>query len=148
MTYPVFSLRLFCCLLACVVFAGCNDLATVEPGRGVALERGPMVKVYPKGDEPLMDRHGMWQGLEGDRVVWEVRYTRGVPTGPYREWNEEGEMIATWPYNWEGQIEGWARWYENGEPGFKMELTTDQEFDLDPIGKAVEFRELLKIVDL
>ncbi len=107
-----------------------------------------MAKVYPKGDEPRMDRHGMWQGLEGDRVVWEVRYTRGVPTGPYREWNEEGEMIATWPYNWEGQIEGWARWYEKEDPGFKIELTPEQEFDLDPIGKAVEFRELLEIVDL
>jgi hypothetical protein len=103
-----------------------------------------MAKVYPIGEAARVDRHGMWRGMEGNRVVWEVRYTRGIPTGPYREWNQEGEMIATWPYNWDGEIEGWVRFFENGEPGFKVELTPDLELEMDPIGKAADFREWLK----
>lgn len=144
MTHTQFPLRRFGFVFLWLLLAGCGEPTTVAPGRGVARERGPMAKVYPSGEEARVDRHGMWRGLEGDRVVWELRYTRGVPTGPYREWNGEGELIATWPYNWEGQIEGWARWYENGEPGFKMELTPGQEPEFDPIGKAGEFKQRLK----
>lgn len=111
------------------------------------MERGPMAKVHPKGEAARVDRHGMWRGLDGDRVLWEVRYTRGVPTGPYREWNGDGGLIATWPYNWEGKIEGWVRFFENGEPGFKVEMTPDVEPEMDPIGKAADFRQWLKEID-
>jgi hypothetical protein len=99
-----------------------------------------MAKVYPSGEKSRMDRHGLWRGLEGDRVVWEVRYTRGVPTGPYREWNADGEMIATWPYNWDGHIDGWARWFEDGEPVFKLEISPDAPPPLEVIGDASGFR--------
>lgn len=102
-----------------------------------------MAKIYPAGEKPRVDRHGLWRGLHGDQVVWEVRYTRGNPTGPYREWNEDGELIATWPYNWEGEIEGWARWYDSGEPGFKKEVLMDENPDFDVIGRHTDFKQWL-----
>jgi hypothetical protein len=112
----------------------------VAPGRGAAVERGPIAKVYPSGEEARMDRHGLWRGMNDGQVMWEVQYTRGYPTGPYRQWNAEGEMTATWPYNWDGEIEGWARWFENGETLFKLEITPESQPDFDPIGQANAFR--------
>lgn len=106
------------------------------------MERGPEAKVFPSGDEPRVDRHGLWRGLDADgHRVWEVRYTRGVPTGPYRQWDSQGELIATWPYTWDGEVEGWARWFEGGEPAFKFKFGEETARpDFDPIGNAERFR--------
>lgn len=134
-------LTLSCCLL---LTAACTpEVKTVRPGRGGAeMERGPEVIVHPKGADPLVARHGLWQGLDAqENRCWEVRYTRGHPTGAYREWNAEGDMVATWPYNWDGQVEGWARWFENGEPVYKREISAETQPDFDPIGSAAAFRE-------
>jgi hypothetical protein len=129
----------------CLLVAGCgSSLESVTPGRGALAEIGPMAKVYPKGEAARVDRHGLWRGMNGDQVVWEVRYTRGVPTGPYREWNAAGELIATWPYNWEGEIEGWARWFENGKPAFKAEINPLLQPEFDTIGDAGALKEWLK----
>ena len=102
-----------------------------------------MARVYPAGEPPRMDRHGRWRGLTGDRVVWEVQYTRGNPTGPYREWNEAGELMATWPYNWEGEIDGWVRWFEGGEPVAKVEVDPKTPIRIQSIGNAAGLRQLL-----
>lgn len=128
--------------LAVLWLAGCGKMETVSPGRGVEREEGNVATVYPSGEDPREDvRHGLWRGMEGDRRVWEVRYTRGVPAGPYREWNAEGEMIATWPYDWEGRIAGWARWFEDGEPVFKLEMDPENPPDFDPLGRAGDLLE-------
>lgn len=137
--------RVFKRILACsaaggiLLLTGCADSKTVTPGRGVEREVGTMARVYPSGEASRVDRHGLWRGMTGDQVVWEVRYTRGVPTGPYRQWDENGNLQATWPYNWEGEIVGWARWYENGEPTTKFELTEDLQPEGDVIGRADVF---------
>lgn len=132
---------LFLPTLLPLLLTACSDLHTVEPGRGAEREVGPMAKVFPSGEPAHMDRHGLWRGMDGERVVWEVRYTRGLPTGPYREWDAEGNLSATWPFTWEGQMEGWARWFEDGEPGFKIEVQPGEAPDFDPIGRAMELRE-------
>lgn len=134
-------LPLTLCLILATFMPGCAEVETVSPGRGAEREVGSMATVYPSDGEPRRARHGRWRGMEGERVVWEVRYTRGVPTGPYREWNDSGELIATWPHNWEGGIEGWARWFENGEPVFKVELSPESPPDFDPVGRAERLRE-------
>jgi len=103
-----------------------------------------MATIYPSGEESRIDRHGLWRGMNGDQVVWEVRYTRGVPTGPYREWNADGELIATWPYNWNGEIEGWARWFESGEPAFKKEVTAEDPPDIPVVGNQSYLRNWLE----
>lgn len=127
-------------LLSLILLAGCSEMSK-DIGRGAALERGPLAKVWPKGATARVERHGRWRGMDpGDRLVWEQRYTRGLPTGPYRQWNAEGQLIATWPYNWDGKIEGWALWYENGVEVFKKEIQPDAQPDFDPIGQAARLR--------
>lgn len=104
-----------------------------------------MARISPKGEESRQDRHGLWQGLNGDQVIWEVRYVRGVPSGPYREWNAAGDLIATWPYDWDGQLSGWIRWYADGAPSGKVqvsELSVLPEFD--PIGRAGDLEQWWK----
>ncbi len=133
------SLYLFSLVLLLLTACG-SAPETVTPGRGVEKEVGAMAKVYPTGEEARIDRHGLWRGMDGNQVVWEVRYTRGVPTGPYREWNAEGELIATWPYNWEGQIEGWARWFTAGEPDGKMLISLENPPDFEVIGQSQAFK--------
>lgn len=127
------------CLLG--LLSGCGRTETVAPGRGVDHETGPMAKVYPSGEPSRNARHGLWRGMDGERVAWEVRYTRGLPAGPYREWNAEGDLSATWPYNWNGKIEGWARWFQDGDPLFKLEISPDQQPKFDPIGRADDLLE-------
>jgi hypothetical protein len=127
-----------------VLLTACSEPNTVTPGRGAEKEVGRKAKVHPSGEEPRVDRHGLWKGMNGDQRMWEVRYTRGNPTGPYREWNEKGELIATWPYNWDGQIEGWVRFYENGEPIDKFEIIPEDDIGFDPIGQAAVFLEWLR----
>ena len=129
-------------LVLSLFLAACAEVQTVSPGRGVEREEGPIAKVFPSGQEPREDRHGLWRGMDGDHIRWEVRYVRGLPSGPYREWNIEGDLIATWPYNWEGNIEGWMRWYENGESSEKGELTLEMpQPPFDPIGRASELQK-------
>jgi hypothetical protein len=131
-------------LLICLLLSACaTDVKTVKPGRGpAALERGPEAKVYPAHQAPHVTRHGLWQGLdEAGKRRWELRYTRGLPSGPYREWDSQGRMTATWSYNWQGQLEGWARWFENGKPVYKRELTPDTQPGFDPVGYAAALRE-------
>lgn len=139
--YPFLKTVLFL-----VFLTSCAKQEVIEPGRGAAKEEGPQAKVYPVDAEARIDRHGLWRGKEGERTVWEVRYTRGVPTGPYREWDEQGNLRATWPYNWEGKIEGWARWYEAGEPSFKLNLAETQP-DFDPIGQADQLETWAKALE-
>ncbi len=122
-----------------LLLSACADRDEVRPGRGAEVEVGPTATIFPSGKEPREDRHGLWRGMEGERVVWEVRYTRGVPTGPYREWDASGNLRATWPYNWDGEIVGWARWYEAGEATTKYELTQESQPESDVIGKADAF---------
>ncbi|MDF3127804.1 hypothetical protein P0Y35_01210 [Kiritimatiellaeota bacterium B1221] len=135
MRAPFLSAVLVLLLSACG-----SALETVTPGRGVEKEVGLMAKVYPSGKDARVDRHGLWRGMNADQVVWEVRYTRGLPTGPYREWNAEGELIATWPYNWEGEIEGWARWFTEGAPDGKILLSLENQPDIEVIGRAQAFK--------
>ncbi len=133
------ALALSACLLG---LSACSEMSTVSPGRGVEREIGPLAKVYPQGASARMDRHGLWRGMEGEKVVWEVRYTRGVPTGPYREWNEAGELVATWPYDWDGKLTSWARWFDGTEPSFKHEFKEEAaQPAFDPIGDADGFRQ-------
>lgn len=128
-------------VVGALLLAGCARESELVPGRGAAMERGPVAKVYPAGEPAREDRHGLWRGVDAEGgTVWEVQFTRGLPTGPYREWNGAGDLIATWPYNWDGKIEGWARWFENGEPVFKRELTSEEEPGFDPIGRAEDLR--------
>lgn len=135
-------------MLCCGLLAACSSAPeTVRPGRGAEAETGPMEKVYPSGEASRIDRHGLWRGMDGERVVWEVRYTRGVPTGPYRQWNEDGEMIATWPYNWDGEIEGWARWFDEGEMDGKIEITEENRPSFDAIGKASALKDWMRDQD-
>ena len=122
--------------LVLLLLTSCAEQKEVSPGRGVEREVGPFATIYPSGEELREDRHGLWRGMDEERKVWDVRYTRGVPTGPYREWDADGNLRATWPYNWDGAIVGWARWYENGEPTTKIELKVDTQPDTDVIGKA------------
>jgi hypothetical protein len=131
-------------LVSLLFLSACGSInETVEPGRGSEKEIGPMATIYPSGNESRIDRHGLWRGMNGEQIVWEVRYTRGVPTGPYREWNEKGDLIATWPYNWDGEIEGWARWFEAGEPGFKKEILLETQPNFDAVGKNAELQTWL-----
>lgn len=104
-----------------------------------------MVRVFPSGRESVEARHGRWRGLDASgRRVWEVRYTRGNPSGPYREWNAEGVMIATWPYDWDGNLVAWLRWFEeDGTPGFKFQMRGEQP-DFDPIGQAERLKAWAK----
>mgnify|MGYP006310977485 CR=1 FL=1 len=127
---------LFCCVP--LLFTACGrDSATVDAARGAAVETGPMARVFPSGGPAREDRHGLWKGLDGEgRPRWEVRYIRGRPTGPYREWNEAGDLVATWPYNWDGEMDGMARWFEDGEPVFKFRMDPEQPPGFDPIGDA------------
>lgn len=125
--------------------AGCgSSLETVLPGRGAEKEVGPMTRVYPAGEAPRVERHGLWRGVNGDQRVWELRYTRGLPTGPYREWNAAGELVATWPYTWEGRLTGWARWFENGEPAFKAQIDEAQQPPFDPVGRGDALQQWLR----
>lgn len=137
-------MRLIFLLSLSLLLSGCAKVVTVAPGRGAEQEVGPVAVVYPSGEPAREARHGVWRGMTGDRRVWEVRYTRGVPVGPYREWSEDGQMTATWPYNRDGMIEGWARWFENGEPGLKMEISAEQGPAFDPIGDSVRLAEWVK----
>jgi len=132
-------------LLLCLLFTACGRVETesVRPGRGAAaLETGPVARVYPRGEEARSDRHGLWRGLDAEgRRRWEVRYTRGHPAGPYREWDGQGRMTATWSYNWEGELTGWLRWFEeDGSPGFKFQLDDELRPDFDPIGRAEDLK--------
>ena len=127
-------------LISLIFLTACTEQKTVSPGRGVEREVGPVAKIYPAGEEPRIDRHGLWRGINGDRVVWEVRYIRGLPTGAYRQWNSDGELIATWPYSWEGIPEKWARWYHNEQPEFKWRVKEQIELPFDPIGRAGDFK--------
>lgn len=136
---PFFVISLALFLSACG-----PALETVQPGRGAEREVGPLARVYPAGEDSRMDRHGLWRGFNGDQMVWEVRYTRGLPTGPYRSWNENGELTATWPYNWDGEIDGWARWFENGNPGFKRKLSSASAPAGDWIGRQADLKTLLE----
>jgi len=134
------SLILFCLFLAA---CGGQEPVSVSPGRGVAArETGPVARVFPSGEEPRDARHGLWRGVDEEGGLrWEVRYTRGNPAGPYREWDEQGRMTATWSYNWDGVLTGWLRWFEeDGTPGFKFELTENVMPDFDPIGRAAELK--------
>lgn len=136
-------MKSFPVILVCfLLMAACGSAPeTVRPGRGAEIEVGPMAKIYPLGEAARTDRHGLWRGMNGDQTVWEVRYTRGVPTGPYREWNSEGELVATWPYDWEGRISGWARWFLEGKPDVKMEITPEMAPDFDVVGHAAGLKE-------
>lgn len=138
-------MKIILTLILVLLISACAPVPEqVTPGRGAERETGPLAKVYPKGSEARMDRHGLWRGMNGEQVVWEVRYTRGLPTGPYREWNSAGELVATWPYNWEGKIEGWARWFENGQAAFKMEIAPETQPDFDPLGNGAALQAWLK----
>jgi len=131
-------------LLLCLLAAACaTDPKTVAPGRGIAhIERGPEAKVHPIGQAPALARHGLWQGFdETGKRRWELRHTRGLPSGPYREWDAQGRMVATWSYNWQGQLDGWARWYEAGKPVYKRKLSPETQPDFDPVGYAAALRE-------
>lgn len=123
----------------CLLMAGCGGREeTVRPGRGVSVEeRGPMVRVYPSGREPVEARHGLWRGFDaaGQRR-WEVRYIRGNPGGAYREWDADGNLLAEWSYSWDGELTGWLRWTD----GFKHQLGEDLP-DFDVIGRAHVLRE-------
>jgi len=126
---------------------GCASREEVAPGRGAEMEVGAIATVFPSGSGSVRARHGLWRGMNGDQLVWEVRYTRGVPTGPYREWNEQGEMIATWPYNWDGLIEGQARWFEGDKQVYRREITVEEEMGAEWIGKAAGLRDQLSEMD-
>lgn len=128
-------------LAALVLLSGCRPvLETEQPGRAAEREVGPVAEIYPRGEPSRRDRHGLWRGMDGDRMIWEVRYTRGVPTGPYREWNARGELIATWPYNWDGEIDGWVRWFTDGQPDGKIQLSPGEGPETDMIGNAAGFK--------
>ncbi len=129
-----------CVLASAFLLAACTRTVE-EPGRATPVERGPTAKVYPSDGPPRIERHGLWRGLcEKGSPRWEVRHTRGKPSGPYREWNERGQLRATWPYDWEGRIDGWARWYEEGHEVFKFNLDPSHPPPFDPIGRADELR--------
>jgi hypothetical protein len=110
---------------------------TVRPGRGVAAEeRGPVARVFPAGREAVEARHGIWRGYDEDgRRRWEVRYTRGNPAGPYREWDADGALVAEWSYDWDGHLTGRLSWAD----GFEVELT-DELPDFDVIGRSERLR--------
>lgn len=114
------------------------------PGRGVAeREEGPMARVFPSGGDPVEARHGLWRGLdEQHRRRWEVRYTRGNPSGPYREWDGEGRLVATWAYDWDGNLMGALRGFaSDGSLREAWELDPANPPDFDPIGRAADFLE-------
>lgn len=95
-----------------------------------------MVRVFPAGRPPVEARHGLWRGVDGQgRRRWEVRYTRGHPSGAYREWDAEGQLLAEWTYSWEGELTGWLRWAD----GFKFQLG-DLRPDFEVIGRAEALR--------
>lgn len=105
----------------CLLTAACGGRQeTVRPGRGVAAEeRGPMARVFPGGRESVQARHGLWRGFdEHGQRRWEVRYTRGNPSGAYREWDADGHLLVEWSYSWDGELTGWLRWTD----GFKYQL--------------------------
>lgn len=130
-----------------LLFTACGGrMETVSPGRGMSVEeRGPVAKVHPAGRDPVEARHGLWRGFDehGTRR-WEVRYTRGNPAGPYREWDANGGLFATWSYDWDGNLTGWLRWFDDGEPGFKHQLSEDTRPDFDPIGRGTDLLEWAK----
>ncbi len=131
-------------LLLAIFASGCaTDVKTVSPGRGPArVERGPEAKVFPIGQEARIARHGVWKGFdETGKLRWELRYTRGLPSGPYREWDAQGRMVATWSYNWQGELDGWLRWFEDEKPVFKRKLAPPVQPDFDPVGYAAALRE-------
>lgn len=128
----------FCVFAMCLLLFGCGGREeVVRPGRGVAVEeRGPMVKVYPSGREAVEARHGLWRGFDAAGLRrWEVRYTRGNPSGAYREWDAEGDLLAEWSYSWDGGLTGWLRWTD----GFKVQLG-DEFPDFDAIGRSDKLR--------
>ncbi|MCC5843947.1 MAG: hypothetical protein JJU05_06825 [Verrucomicrobia bacterium] len=122
----------------CLLMTACGGREEiVRPGRGVsAEERGPVVRVYPAGREAVEARHGLWRGFDADgQRRWEVRYTRGNPSGAYREWDADGDLLAEWSYSWEGELTGWLRWTD----GFKFELAGELP-DFDAIGRSETLR--------
>ncbi|WFB34770.1 hypothetical protein P3T73_11425 [Kiritimatiellota bacterium B12222] len=125
-----------------LLWTGCgSEIETITPGRGAEKEVGPMANIHPSGESPRIDRHGVWRGMNGEQMVWELRYTRGIPTGPYREWNEDGVMIATWPYTWDGKISGWLRWFDASGPVAKYEVKEPIQLPFDPVGASSMLRE-------
>ena len=133
------------CLI--LMFAGCgSEPHTVSPGRGVAVtEQGTKARVYPRGGTPETRRHGLWQGIDAEgNLRWEVRYTRGNPSGPYREWDATGQMIATWPYDWDGNLTGWLRWYDDAGESYKFQISETHLPDFDPIGRAADLKQWAK----
>lgn len=129
-------------LSLCLLLAACGGREKIiRPGRGVSVEeRGPMVRVFPAGRPAVEARHGLWRGVDdqGQRR-WEVRYTRGHPSGAYREWDAEGQLLAEWTYSWEGELTGWLRWSD----GFKFQLGGLRP-DFEVIGRSEALRSWAK----
>ncbi len=138
--------RSVCLISLTLLLVACGEVKTVRPGRGVAAEeRGPVAKVYPRGDDPVEAPHGLWRGFDDSGVRrWELRHTRGNPAGAYREWDADGELFASWTYDWDGNLTGWLRWYDQGVDGFKYQLDPENLPDFDPIGRAAELKSWAK----
>lgn len=128
-------------ILFLLLLSSCGGIdSIIEPGRGVDQESGPKALVYPAKESAREARHGLWRGERDGNRIWEVRYTRGIPTGAYRQWNDEGELIVTWPFNWQGEIEGWARWFEQGVAVEKIQITPENQPPFDPIGAEEQLK--------
>ncbi|GEM_PF-1101199 len=136
-------MRLLAFILVLLLLSGCGRMSQVEPGRAAVREEGRIARVYPSGEAAREERHGRWRGLREDGSrAWELHYTRGNPSGPYREWDEAGSLRATWSYDWDGNFQGWARWYDDfGQEIYKMKFEEEgPRPDFDPIGNASGLR--------
>lgn len=119
---------------------GLQEITIAFPRTVSVEERGSVAKIYPKGGEARVDRHGLWAGYDAEGVKrWEIRYTRGNPAGAYREWDAHSRLIAEWAYNWDGQLDGEALWYhEDGEVKQRCTIFFDEKQpDFDSLGESL-----------